>query len=269
MNWSTHGFLVHHQIPQLAQTHLHRVSDAIQPSHPLPSTSPAFNLSQSGYFLVSQLFTWCDQNIGASSSTSGLPMNIQNWFPLDWLVWSPCSPRDSQDSSPTPQFKSMNSLVLSLLYSPTLTSIYDYWKNRSCHQSNVSAFNMLSVLVITFLAKSKCLLIPYLQSIFAVILKLKKIVCHCFHWLPIYLTHSDGTRCYYLSFLNAEFQACFFTSSFTFIKRLFSSSLLSAIRVVSSAYLRLLIFLLAILIPACTLSSPVFHMIYSSYKLNK
>ena len=69
------------------------------------------------------------------TSASVLPMNIQDWFPKgnvflkDWLVWS-CSPRDSQESSPTPQFKSINSLALSFLYSPILTSIHDYWKNR-------------------------------------------------------------------------------------------------------------------------------------------
>ena len=58
-------------------------------------------------------------------------MNIQDWFPLDGLVGSPCCPRDSQKSSPTPQLKSINSLALSFLYSPTLTSIHDYWKNHS------------------------------------------------------------------------------------------------------------------------------------------
>ena len=74
-------------------------------------------------------------------------------------------------------------------------------------------------------------------------------VCHCF---PIYLPWSDGTRCYDLSFLSIEFQAMFSLSSLTLlIKRLFSSSSLSAIRMVSSAYLRLLIFLLENLIPAC------------------
>ena len=63
-----------------------------------------------------------------------------------WLVWFPCSPRDSQESSPTPQFKSINSLLLILLYGPTLTSIHDYWKNHSfdymdfCWQSAISAF---------------------------------------------------------------------------------------------------------------------------------
>ena len=94
-------------------------------------------------------------------------------------------------------------------------------------------------------------------------------VWHCFHCFPIYLPWSDGIRCHDLSFLNVELKPIFSLSSFTFIKRLFSSSSLSAIRVVSSAYLRLLIFLPAILIPACASSSPAFLMMYSAYKLNK
>ena len=88
--------------------------------------------------------------------------------------------------------------------------------------------------------------------------------------LPIYFPWSDGTRCpMILVFWMLSFKPTFPLSSFTFIKRLFSSSSLSAIRVVSSAYLRLLIFLPANLIPACASSSPVFLMMYSAYKLNK
>ena len=94
----------------------------------------------------------------------------------------------------------------------------------------------------------------------------KNKVWHCFH---IYFPWSDGTRCHDLSFLNVEFKPTFSLSSFTFSKRLFSSSSLPAIRVVSSAYLRFLIFLPAILIPACASSSQAFHMMYSVYKLNK
>ena len=97
----------------------------------------------------------------------------------------------------------------------------------------------------------------------------KNKVSHCFYCFPIYLPWSDGTRCYDISFLNVEFKPTFSLSSFTFIKRLFSSSLLSAIRVVSSAYLRLLIFLPAVLIPACAFSSPEFLMMYSTHTLNK
>ena len=90
-------------------------------------------------------------------------------------------------------------------------------------------------------------------------------VGHCF---PVYFPWSDGTRCHDLRFLNVELPT-FLLSSFTFIKRLFSSSSLSAIRVVLSAYLRLLIFLPAILIPAYASSSPVFLTMYYAYKLNK
>ena len=92
-------------------------------------------------------------------------------------------------------------------------------------------FNILSRLVITFLPRSKRLLISCLQSPSAVILEPKKIVCHCFHCFSIYLPWSDGTRCHDLSFLS--FKPAFLFSFFTFIKRLFHSSSLSAVRVVS------------------------------------
>ena len=98
----------------------------------------------------------------------------------------------------------------------------------------------------------------------------QEIVFHCLHCFPIYLDWSDGTGCHDLHFLNVEIKPAFSLSSFTFIKRIFSSSLLSAIRLVSSEYIRLLIFLPAILIPACVSSSPTFlMMMYSAYKLNK
>ena len=77
----------------------------------------------SGDFPVGQFFTSGGQSIGASASALVLPMNIQDWFPLG-LVWFPCSPRDSQESSPVPQFKSISSSVLSLLYGSALTSTY-------------------------------------------------------------------------------------------------------------------------------------------------
>ena len=101
-------------------------------------------------------------------------------------------------------------------------------------------FNMLSRFVIAFLPRSKHLLISWLRSPSAVILEPKKIVCHCFHFSPVYLLWSDGTGCHDLRFLNVEFWANFFTLLFYLIKSLFNSSLLSAIRVVLSAYLRLL-----------------------------
>ena len=130
-------------------------------------------------------------------------------------------------------------------------------------------FNMLFRLVIAFLPRSKRLLISWLQSPSAVILEpSENKICHGFHWFLIYLPWSDGMRCHDLHFLNVEFKSSFSLPSFTLIKRLFSSSL-SAIRVVSSAYLRLLIFLPAVLIPVCASSSPEFLMMYSAYKLRK
>ena len=90
----------------------------------------------------------------------------------------------------------------------------------------------------------------------------------CFHFFSICLPWSDGSRCHNLSFLMLSFKPAFSLSSFTLIKRFFSSSLLSAIGVVSSAYRRPLIFLMAILIPACDSSSLAFHVMYSAYKLN-
>ena len=80
---------------------------------------------------MSQLFMSGGQSIGASASASVLPLNIHGWFPLDWLVWSPCHPRHSQEFSPAPQFESVSSSTLSLLYGPTFTSIHDYRKNHS------------------------------------------------------------------------------------------------------------------------------------------
>ena len=125
MNRSTPGLPVHHQLPEFTQTHGHRVSDAIQPSHPLSSPSPlAPSPSQHQSFPVSQLFAGGGQSTGVSALASFLPKK-------NGLVGSPCSPRNSQESSATPQFKSINSSALSLLLSLTLTSIHDHRKNYS------------------------------------------------------------------------------------------------------------------------------------------
>ena len=94
---------------------------------------------------MSRLFASDDQNTGISASASVLPMNIQGWYPLR-LVWSPCCKRDSQECSPAPQFKSINSLAFCPLHGTVLTTICDNWKNHSldysdlCQQSNVSTF---------------------------------------------------------------------------------------------------------------------------------
>ena len=100
-------------------------------SSPVPFSSCPQYLPASESFPMSQFFTSGGQSIGVSALASFLPKNTQGWSPLEWLVGSPCSPRDSQESSPTPQLKSINSSVHSFLHSPTLTSIRDHWKNHS------------------------------------------------------------------------------------------------------------------------------------------
>ena len=125
---------VHQQFPEFTQTHVHWVSEAIQPSHPLSyPSSPAFNLSQhQGLFKwahslhqVAKVFSFFF-NITASNEHSGL-------ISLGWTSWISLQSKGPRSflQHPTPQFKSVNSLALSFIYSPTLTSIHDYWKNHS------------------------------------------------------------------------------------------------------------------------------------------
>ena len=133
MDRNTPGLPFHHQLPESTQTHVHCVSDAIQPSNPLSSPSPpALNLSQH-----QGLFQWVSFSRQVAKV---LEFQLQHqslqWTPRtdllqNGLVGSPCSPRDSQESSPTPQFKSINTSAHSFLHSPTLTSIHDHWKNHS------------------------------------------------------------------------------------------------------------------------------------------
>ena len=130
MNRSTPGLPVHHQLPEFTQTHVHWIGDAIQPSHPLSSPSPpAFNLSQH-----QGLFKWVSSfHQVAKMLEFQLQYQPFQWTPRTYLLWSgligsPCIPRDSQESSPTLQFKSIKFPVLNFLYIPTLTSIHDYWK---------------------------------------------------------------------------------------------------------------------------------------------
>ena len=126
MDCSTPGFSVLHHLPEFAQTRVHWVSDAIQPSHPLLSPSPPnFNLSQH-----QGLFQWVGSShqlakvLEFQLQLSVFPMNIQNWFPLGWTSGSPCCPGDSQESScPTPQFKNISSFSTQL----------SLWSNSHIH----------------------------------------------------------------------------------------------------------------------------------------
>ena len=114
MDYSTPSFPVHHQLLELTQIHCHRVSDAIQPYIlccpllllPFPAT---------GSLQMSQFFTSGGQSIGISAPVSHILMNIRDRFPLGLTGWISCSPRESQESSPTPQFKNINSSALSFL----------------------------------------------------------------------------------------------------------------------------------------------------------
>ena len=132
MNRSTPGFPVHHLLLELVQTHVHGVGDVIQPSDLLSSPSPpAFSLSQHQVFSNESALCirWSKYwsfsfSISPSSEYSGLIS-----FRMDWLDL--LAVQATLNFSPTPQFKGINSLVLSFLYSPTLTSTHDYCKNHS------------------------------------------------------------------------------------------------------------------------------------------
>jgi len=133
MNHSMPGLPVHHHLPVFTQAHVHWVGDAIQPSHPLSSPfPPAPNPSQH-----QSLIQWVNSSHEVAKVLEfqlqhhSFQRNPRADLLQNGLAGSPCSPRDSQESPSTPQFKSMNSSALSLLHSPTLTSIHDHRKNHS------------------------------------------------------------------------------------------------------------------------------------------
>ena len=138
MNCSMPGLPVHHQLLEPTQTHVHLIGDAIQPSihcHPLlllPSIFPSIRVfsNESALHIRWPKYWSFSFNLNPSNEHSGLIS-----FRMD--VGSPCNPRDSRESSPTPHFKSINSPVLSFVYSLTLTSICDHWKNHSLDQTDL------------------------------------------------------------------------------------------------------------------------------------
>ena len=120
MNCSTPGLPVQHQLPESTQTHVHRVGDAIQPSHPLSSPSPpAPNPSQHQSFPMSQLFTWGSQSTGVSALALVLPMNTQDWSPLGWTSWT-----------------SLQSKGLSRVFSNTTVQKHQFFSAQPSSQSN-------------------------------------------------------------------------------------------------------------------------------------
>ena len=171
MDCCTPGLPVHHQLPEFTQTHVHQVSDAIQPSHPLSSPSPpVLNLSQH-----QGLFQWVSSSHQVARV---LEFQLQHqsfqWTPRtdllqDEQVGSPCSPSDCQESSLAPQLKSINFSVPSFLYSQFSITYMATGKTivltRQTFVGKIMSllFNILSRLVIVFLPRSKHLLISWLQ----------------------------------------------------------------------------------------------------------
>ena len=145
MDCSTPGSPVLHYLLEFAQIHVHGVSDAIQPSHPLLLLFPLASIFPSIRVFSSKLtldiscpkYRSFSFGISLSNEYSGL---------ISFRIDCSCSPRDSQESSSAPQFESIDSLALSLLCGPTLTSVHDGWKSHSfdcmdlCQQKSVSAF---------------------------------------------------------------------------------------------------------------------------------
>ena len=205
MGCSTSGLPVHHQLPEPTQTHVHHVSDAIQPSHPLLSPSPpAFNLSQRQSFLMSHFFTSGGQSTGVSASTSVLPMNIQDW--LDLLAVQETVKSLLQHHSSKASILQCSAFFIVQLSHPYMTTGKTIALTRQTFVSKVMSllFNMLSRLAIAFLPRSKCLLISFNPS--AVILecrKMKSLIV--FIVFPSICHDVMGLDAMILVFLNIEF----------------------------------------------------------------
>ena len=221
-------------------------------------------------FLMSQFFTWGGQSIGASVSASVLPINIQVLFPL-WLTGLISLQSKLQESSSVPQVKSISSPHLAFLM---VQFLYPFMTTGKTTALTVWIFVGKDADIICLCFFICCLFrhsFPSKEQVYFNFMASVSIcsdfwaqeskICHCF---PFICHEVIGPDAMILVFLNVEFYDRFSLSSFNFIKRLFSFSSLSAIRVISPAYMRLLIFLLAILIPTCNTSSPAFHIMYSA-----
>ena len=186
---------------------------------------------------MSQFFTSSGQSIGASALASVLPMNIQDWFHLGWTGWISllCKGLSRVFSNTTVQMYPFFGTQLSS--QSTLTSIHDYWKNHNFDKDLPLSllFNMLSRLVIAFLPRSKHLLISSPSAVFLEPPKINSLTVSIVS--PSIYHEVMGLDATIFIFWMLSFKPPFSLSSFTFIKRIFSSSLLSAIKVVSSAYL--------------------------------
>ena len=276
MDCSTLGFPVHHQLPELTQIHVHQVSGAIQPFHPcrllLPSIFPSIRVfSNETALCIRWPKYWSFSfSISPSNEYSGLICFRMNWLNL-LAVQGTLKSLLQYHSSKTSILHCSAFFVVQLSH-PFMNTGKTKALTRRTFVGKVMSLllNTLSRLVIAFLPRSKCLLISWLQSPTAVIWETKKIKSVTISIVSPSTCHEMmGLDAMIFILLSLNFKPAFSLSSFTFIKRLFSSSSLSAIRIVSSAYQRLLIFLPAILILACASSSQAFCMMYFAYKLNK
>ena len=212
MNCRTPGLPVHHQLPESTQTHVHWVSDAIHPSHPLSSSSPPVpNSSQIRVFSnESTLHMRWPKYWSFSFSISPSKEHPGLIFRMDWLdllavqgtLRSLLQHHNSKAS--ILWLSAFFTVQLSYPHMTTGKTIALIWWTFVGKVMSL-LFNMLSRLVITFLPRSKHLLISWLQSLSAVILEPpQNKVWRCFHCFPIYLPWSDGTGFHDLSFLNVE-----------------------------------------------------------------
>ena len=138
MNRSTPGLPVHHHLPEFTQTHVHQVSDAIQPSHPLlspfppaPKPLPASDGGSSQSFPMSQHFTWGGQSIGVSALASFLPKNTQGWSPSECTGWISLQSKGLSRVFSNTTVQKHQFFGAQPSSSPTLTSIHDHRKNHS------------------------------------------------------------------------------------------------------------------------------------------
>ena len=212
MDCSTPGLPVLFCLPEFAQTHVHWVSEAVQPSHPLSSPSPLASIFSNMRVFSNKLALHIRQpkywrfsfNISLSKGYSGLILFRIDWF--DRLAVQGTLKNLLQHHS-----SKASILQCCFLYETTLTSIHDYWKKHSFDYMDFFIkvisllFNMISRFVIAFLPRSKQLFISWLQLLSTMILETKKIKFHYLHCFPIYLPWNDGTRCHDLIFLNIEF----------------------------------------------------------------
>ena len=276
MDCNTPGFPVHHQLPEPTKTHVHWVGDAIILCCPLllpPSIFPSIWIfSNESVLCIRWPKYWSFSfSISPSNEYSVLISFRKDW--LDLLAVQGTLKSLLQHHRLKASILWCSASFIVQLSHPYMTTGKTIALTRWTFTGKVMSlfFNMLSRLIITFLPRSKCLLISWLQSPSAVILeppKIKSLTVSIFLPSLFAMKWWDQMPWSYFSecwVLNQLFPL----SSFIFIKRLFSSSH-SAISMVPSAYsLLLLIFLLAILIPACVSSNPAFHMMYPAYKLNK